>query len=53
MCIIKSYQKTVETIDFKNISNIVDLEYLIYILDKNIDVEEFYKENKDDNDYGR
>ena len=53
MCIIKSYQKTVETIDFKNISNIVDLEYLIYILDKNIDIEEFCKENKDDNDYGR
>ena len=31
MCTIKSYQKTVETID----------------------IEEFYKENKDDNDYGR
>ena len=31
MCIIKSYQKTVEKID----------------------IEEFCKENKDDNDYGR
>ena len=44
MCTIKSYQKTVKTIDFKNLSNIVDIEYFIYIIDKNIDIEEFCKE---------